>query len=450
MGQKPGKHGRVRYRTEEREFEVRLNKKYIWIIGVTTFIVIMTGILGREWLKQGFILLLRIFGKCETEVFPEMQERADFLGGSVWTLFTILASFIIFYYGALGYRNYGISNRKIIGYTFGSWFLPALMAINGGVVLFMTIAFYLREYIPFYVWACYSCLLQALLIIICIKSTSQEECYRVIINIEQKQYQSLCGLSLGINEEIHGYQSTKEQEKNRIVYHIYNILNGDETLAEKFEIIQELLLIPFSEQFKGDSNNQETYYYLYHNMLFVAEYLCNNPGEEQLAYSVFYENIDCIQKKYLEAQEEEKTHILEKILIYLSAFFHSLVPKKLEQKYSFFECIVNEIITDETLREMTVMTYLESFLFLWYKNLVDSGEIYQKVPQNFIRSCRYQGIKEPQDLKEKMLPILGSWMIETTEGTNKSGWENMRKITENIGPYSSVDFIGYLYRILYI
>ena len=43
-----------------------------------------------------------------------MRDQADFWGSAVITVFTVLASVIVFYYSVLNNKNYGISVRKII------------------------------------------------------------------------------------------------------------------------------------------------------------------------------------------------------------------------------------------------------------------------------------------------------------------------------------------------
>lgn len=439
---------KMRYRNSGRKFESKF--KPVWIISVliVTVFVVLISVTKKQQLKGDFIAFLECFDKSEKAVLPIMRQNADFIGNAVWTFFTILASFTVFYYSSLGYRNYGVSNRKIIGYTYGAGFLPFLIVVNGVVVCVMTIAFYLEEYVTFYLNACYSFILQAFLIALSIIVTSQAWSYRVLIKIECEQYSLLCDAVSNSETNLQIYRRKEESNKNRIIYHIDNILKGEENLAEKLEIIQELFWVPFSGQCKKQNCNDftiyhGTYYFFYYNLQFLADYLESNPQEDQRIYSMFYESIVSILQELdnTELYGEEKKYMYNKFLIYVSAIFHAFIPGAYEQKYSFFEYIINVLIEDKKLKQEILVLYLESLLFLWLKNQFDYKKNIIK-EEEFIRSCPCDFGPNIENVKKSLIPILESWMMDSTNTVNK--WEDIRKITENTRMYGNVDFISYL------
>lgn len=449
MGQSRNAHKKVKYKNRERSYEHRINSKYfLTIIGIT-IMVFLVDIFFRENLKNWFIYLIRFFNESETEMICRMKNEVEFLGSAVLTLSTILGAFIIFYYSSLGYRNYGISNRKIISYTYGSLFIPLVLTINAIIVLYVIYTFYAALYVEFYSFCSYSFVLQVFLMAVCIKSSSQAKCYRVLLRIEEEQFQTICKAfqtveRQEINAKIHMYQGQEEHRKNLSVYHIDNIMKHSETLSEKFEILQAILMLPFDVQYEDKMYDQGTYSFLYHNMILVVDYLKVHPGETQKLYTAFYENIDLIQKSFSDKQETQ----YRKLAICLSAYFHTLVSKKLNEKYEFFIYIINGIISDRDTKDVLVMSYFESIIFLWYECRYDfEDKETRRELVEFIKAFRVHMKNNVQNIQEKLLPILEIWLTDTTVADDK--WEIMYAIMELASGEGENDFINYLCQILW-
>lgn len=426
----------------------KLNKKYCLVLLILTLAVCGLATLGSQSIKSWFVCVLQQLHLPFFDVIFRMADKADILIDIVLSLSAMLSSFIIFYYGVLEFKNYGISKRKVIAYTYGSWFVPLLLAINIFIDVCIVVVYYVTFYSAFYIFCCYSCFLQGCVIFICIQATSQAKCYKTILKIEGLQYSKL----REIFEEkepitsIEGsvYQGEEEHRKNLIKDHIDNILKGDETAAEKFEMVQKIMLIPFQNKVRSANNGQAEYSFVYQNASIMMIYLKTHSVEIQRMYSMFYANIYTIQYDSYCTKRQ--------LLICISALVHTLIPEKFEGKYEFLEYIVKNIVTDRYVRNRIVFLYYESIVFLWIKEKLDFRDkttvaemerFFQKIECCVIK----KDIKDIKDIKQNMRSIMELWFNNTTERGMK--WERIDKIEELMSPYGENDFISYLYCMLY-
>lgn len=457
---------KTEYKSFMRTFERKLNKCYAIILIVGTLMVFIAILFQRERLEQMFRDALGLVNDNVDMMIIRMKEEAEFVGGALLTLFTILASFIVFYYSIIGYHNYGISNRKLIGYTYGTYFFPLITFINAIVILCFVYAYYAQLYIDFYVLGAYSVLLQAILMINCVKSTSQEKCYNTLLQIEEYQFLDICKSFEKDQVQINcsAYREQKENIQNLIIYHCDNILKGSETISEKFELIQAILKLPFhtidKKHLEQEHYKQGAYIFVYQNMMIVGEYLKKNPDEIQQLYSLLYENINQMQKQYQLCKNNDsvKKECTQRIAICLSAIFHALIPLDIQKKYDFFVYVVNEVIRDSELRDILIMNYLGSIVFLWYKfdfeleneSLIRDIEAFFK---NFRISQEKSRVEETTEIEEKkedkikkdLMPVFKLWLRNTSRA-GKIG--ELMYILENMEDIEN-DFITYLYRRLW-
>lgn len=267
---------------EKRNFEKSNDYFLCSIIIVLPTIYIIANVLNEnQGLKDKLTRLLIAFGMNEKYILNNVCSQADFLGNAVWTLTTILAAFMVLHYSSIGNNTYGVKNRKIISYTCGTFFIPEILIFNIAVVLCMTFAYYVKSFATFFLLAIYSILLQLLLIFGSIFLTSQRVCFRVILHVEEKQFHELCEVVRNNKVLFHklGVISNKE---NAFVYHSDMILKGQDSLTEKFEIIQNILYIPFNIEYqKFFLYVDGIYYYLYQNMRVVVSYIGEHVNERQ-------------------------------------------------------------------------------------------------------------------------------------------------------------------------
>ena len=413
------------YRSREREFEKKLDRGFL-IALIGSFVVVVGMILLNGILKQGLKNFLVFFNEDADIVFENLRTETSFLGNAVWTLTTILASFMVLHYSAIGVNTYGIQNRKIISYTCGSYYIPSIVSFNIFIVFGMTYAYYTNFYAMFYILAVYSMMLQLLLIIGSIAITSQRVCFSVILKIEQMQYERLCkSICVSQSANLGEGQSKEIIEKNLLIYHVDLILKGQATLTEKLEIIQEIFKMPFYVT-NTSSCFHATYYYLYQNMKHLITYTGENIDERQQLYASFYQSANNIFEIYKECPQESA--IKNNIFLYLSALFHAVIPeKRLEERWEFLFCIIQILgfrqnSQDEDvnlLKETLIVALLMSAYDLWRKGLIDFSRedealnMEQFVQFIFFRDAKIsaQGLRRDLNkIKKDLQEIVFSWI----------------------------------------
>lgn len=444
------------YHSKSRKFEKPIERKLLVVILVLTIVVIGFILFGKTLLKGGLGQILVFLGKDKEEALNHMCTEASFLGNAVWTLTTILAAFMVLHYSSMGSSTYGVKNRKIIAYTCGTYFIPGLIIFNILIVSCMTFAYYIKSYAAFYLLALYSILLQLALIIGSIFLTSQKVCFRVIMSVEKKQFQKLCE-TVQDNKRVYEKFGILSNRKNLMIYHTDMILKGQDTLTEKFEIIQEIFKIPFHEEYQEVlSYLHGIYYYLYQNMQLAVTYISKHIEDRQKLYVTFYKNIeDAWQqyKEFREADDKQKTQKV-KILLYMGAFFHTVMPeKRLEERWECFSFAVS-IFDEIFFRKVVIAELFMSLYDLWRKERISFNNKEENMRvENFFKkqltrdtNCSINAIKVNMDtIKEELQEIVFSWNTDTTMERSFQ-YEMAMEIVECLDENEGDDYIHYLLR----
>lgn len=413
------------YHSEERKFEKRFAFRWALPLILSLVIIILSLTICNNALKETFIRAINCFGNNEEYIFDNMRKEASFLGNAVWTLTTILAAFMVFHYSSQANCVYGVPTRKIIAYTLGTYFIPGLVFYNIIVVLGMTCSYYLKSFSAFYILSIYSIFLQILLILCSIKSTSQRKSFKIILRIEKKQFNQLCEKTK-VNE---GEFFVPSSRKNLLIYHIDSILKGKETFTEKFEVIQEILYIPFYSNYLNNiSYTHCIYYYLYKNLNLISLYISNQVEECQKFYNIVYENVYDFWKQYtcLEHCYDSKTkkEVSGKILLYMAALFHAVIPNdKILERWEFLSFLIVGIFNDIEFRKVVLIELLMSLYDLWRLKLIDFGKDNETEKiVDFLKILLKEKTQHPvrwlfKDLdriKNELQMIVLSWNVETT------------------------------------
>lgn len=100
-----------KYKEIKTKYEKKLNIILFIIILVSLVFPFYWMTIGRDTFRCFVFELLKKTGNLP-QIVDNLHTNMDFIGTAVWTLTTILSAFVTLYYGALGYRNYGIANRR--------------------------------------------------------------------------------------------------------------------------------------------------------------------------------------------------------------------------------------------------------------------------------------------------------------------------------------------------
>lgn len=292
--------------------EKKCNKVHcIIIIFSAVCMLILTLVVPKSLIRCGVLNVLGIFAHQESlKIFVcALEKEKEFIGTVIWTMTTILFGFLIMYYQMLGGRNFGLTNRMIISYTCGSYFIPLMVAINTVVVCFMTVAFYFEADTNFYLLASYSFVLQGMIIFYCVYPTSHRKAKKTILQQEKEHF---CNFYMNLSPE-----STTQEEETPTLF-MESILYSDELIVDKLEMISEILRHPFKLMYFDRSRIAATvfeYYYL--NFSALAVYLADHPGDTNQFYKMLYQEIaywmECFTchsgfGKFMDKIKQKKNH----------------------------------------------------------------------------------------------------------------------------------------------
>lgn len=336
------------------------NYSYLLVI-LVTFALSMLILFEYQYEFQNLVLeILFFFHMPQGEFLCTLRQSMDFVGNSVWTLTTILSAFVAFYYSSLGYRNYGMANRSIISFRYGTGFIPALVAFNALIVAMMTGAYYLEWHTGFYFLAVYSCCIQAALMCFCVLATTQYNTAETIINVEKRQFYSLYGYRYYVTEKYikkdkRGKKSKPDQEE--FVYYLQYILSGEEEFWEKKEIIRSILLMPYTSRYLiFNENTLLLYQRQYKNFSLLAEYAVKKTEDASDIYELLYAVMDEIFTALDKNTMLDDKQMKEGIYISYSALCNAFLTKNaLPEKWVFVLYLMNSKVRSIELRkELTV------------------------------------------------------------------------------------------------
>lgn len=453
-----------KYKEIKTKYEKKLNIILFIIILVSLVFPFYWMTIGRDTFRCFVFELLKKTGNLP-QIVENLHTNMDFIGTAVWTLTTILSAFVTLYYGALGYRNYGIANRKIISYVYGSIFIPFLVVLNAFIVGLMTYNYYVSYYMDFYILACYSCFLQAYLIALCVYSTTRYKAFKTIMKIEEKEFCDLYNKTQSLEtasyelENVSKYQKRKEEldvEKDCFVYHLNSILRWDEPLSEKQEIMRNILILPFNQALPNNNSFFKVMYgYLYHNFRIIVSYMKEKVGEAtdlndiqeiQGIYTVIYKSLTNIQEnKGLEDGDKKR------VSIYFCAFFNAFVSEKmLSDRWDAISYILKSIVKNDNIKETIIVELLMSVQYQVEIGSIAINDVEEinNIVRNIQHLPGFEKIKPNIKLlvaenKVFFQSLVFSWLEGTTESriSRYSIWEEIHKGLEGRGRHDILDYL---------
>lgn len=429
----------------------KIKLKYVLIVVIFTAAVIVL-IICSGCVKNTVLGIVSFIDKDlnEKNFVSKLNTSQEFVGSAVWTMASILSGFVIMYYETMGYRNFGLVNRKIISYIFGSYFIPGLVVLNAAVVGFMTYMFYAGACTDFYILAIYSCALQGALIVLCVYSTTYQRAYKTIMDVEKKQFQQLYRKDEGCVGKGEDFET--ENEQSEPLYHIQKALESDETFAEKGALITDILVIPFHEEYTDRKKFLNALYqYEYENFRYIIMRMSEHSEERMQIYRMLYKNMENL----LQELEGENKYLF---YTYCGALFHALLPKKelMKDKWIFLIRFLNQAVTEEAVRAYLVVVLLMSIQFLSLTKEIDispesDNRLLNAAAESFskLKQC-----KKLQEIIDKIGDnsgeeyyifenILSAWVRQISEERGKR-LEIMQKIFESLCNSGREPFIYYL------
>lgn len=428
-----------------------------WLCSIVVVLILYVLILYnesgvRDWIAEK---LQNIWNVNPETVYEHMRVNATFWGEAVWTLATILAGMIVFFYGILGNKNFGVYNRTIIAYEYGSWYIPLVVILDIAFTLIMTFAYYLGMYSVFYISSCFSFVLQMWAIIVCIYSTSFGKSRRMILKVEKMQYEILQHILNTKEREDKLYEIEVERKQSSIIYHMELVVKGNETLTEKIEMIKDILLIPV-KNIETNVNMQDKkygantiYFYIFQNMRILIEYANENWREAELQkiYSMLYEVIYLFHNNCILEKHRQNVKYFE--IVYLSAIYQSIIPiQNLKWRWDFVTYTIDGILADAPeMTELIIGMLLCSLEFLDYRGDIDlyqNDSVENKIAEIRLLSLSKWNTWNCNDaMCEELRGLLQIWIRETT-GNRREYWGRFYKLLQEMQEGEGQSFVGYL------
>lgn len=437
---------------EERpKYAKRFNRPLLCIIiGIPSLLIFLITVFFQEHFRDALLDFVKLFNVDSVLFVCSLKENPDFLGTAVWTLTTILSAIVILYYSIINYRNFGFTNRQIISYTYGSFTIPILIIYNTVIVLLMTIMYYTLYYTAFYLLAVYSFSLQLFLIFICIYSTTRFKAHKTILLVEKKSFEQYCQKvkESGTEEDYEELSLLIEEEKESLLSSLYSIMNGEETLAEKIDIIIKVLNISFCFQFTDDACWNLLYYdsiyrYQQNNFKILATYI----DEEKKAY-VIHELYSIIYKAIRWIRKQDCLHIKKtQLFMWYGALFNAFIPKKtIENKWNLLIYIIDGFFQ----KEVREILFLELICAIQFQIYIGNLELKNKSEMdNIIWNIRKLSdfsalnIKKTFNVNEKLFQeLILSWAGNTTDKRSNQYWiyYEIKKAIKGEGRHDFIDY----------
>lgn len=366
-----------------------------WMLEVAMMTMVVPGMLClfKPVILSAASYLLNLICAQPEQVIVFIEKEAGFWGSAIWTLTSMVAAFTIFYYSSLGTKNYGMTNRKLLSYSYGPYFIPMLLASIFFLAIWMSAAYYLEAYTKFFIVSGYSFLLQVFLIFLCILSTSGEWGQKKILDMERETYRRL-------------YKDMQAGELRKIKFHADTITRGTDDSEEMFSILRRIFEIPFqwtveelslsekerkkmrrnssveknipvmydftSDDLFGNQELETLFYYVFQNMKIMVENTSNKseaavPNE---MYEMLYELIEELEELLSEKADER---FRMKKLMFLSAVFQVVMVTEAALGWNFIAHVIDSSVTDPEEKRMVIGIYLASVGYLLVSGQLESG-----------------------------------------------------------------------------
>lgn len=333
----------------------------VLIISVTFLTLYMSDF--RDFFKCLFVKMIGVIGESGDNANAQLKCYAEYWGELLWALTASDVAFIIFYYSAMNQMNYGISHRMINAYLVGSFFIPILLLSMFILSVLTVLMLFLKRYAEFYLLSIWTLTLQFMIVFCCISVTSRGMCRRMILKVERKQYIAM--REFASEKEDHNgkislrYDDIRQMEKN-LPCHIESIAGSKETLNEKMKIIAEILNIPFESSrvvfSEGDFCGLKIY--IKKNLRFplLSARTFLTEAESQALFSMIYMIVSDRCREYLACKQNEIKRVRRmELLLFMGCIFQLLISKKrLGERWTAINYIINEFLNMETIRPMSI------------------------------------------------------------------------------------------------
>lgn len=187
------------------------------------------------------------------EIKQKLLIHRDKYCNLVMTLNTILAAAVIFYYSIQDNRRGGIPHRAILAYTFGSFTIPVLFVITLIMLPFYYVAFSFELDWTGYISLLFTYIIQMMIVIFILASTSYQYSVYAITNVEIRQFQALNEFEKIKQRrgEDRGSMFNRNAEQNSffswtyLEHHLEQVTVSEEMAVDKLLIARRILRVPY-------------------------------------------------------------------------------------------------------------------------------------------------------------------------------------------------------------
>ncbi len=366
-----------------------------------------------------------------------MPVSADSFYDTLVAFSTILAAAVIFYYSVQDKTTEGIPNRTILVYTFGSYTIPVYFIISMLLLPLNYMLSHLKMELTVGVCTVFTYIVQMVVIILILFSNFYAFSLTAICNAEIRQYKKMC--ELAPNDDVVP-ENSPHYIWTYLIHHSELSMQSDELLTDKISLIRRLLGTPFYEkEFCGwnrkhfyiwknpndyvmqmsskcmeENSLRKIYEFYYGNLSAVMAHL--NKSEHIIirnkVYMVLYEFLKNLHNLYQTATTPNNAE--PKYLMTVSGIMNAILEYSTEDSEAFCIHILNNCITDETLRSRQIVLY---FFLQEY--------LYRTSSQNGLNNIHLEHLNEIQGIKNLDLTfkdeeLFFSFWIKWMEWTNLS------------------------------
>ncbi len=376
----------------ETKYNVDVRKKISWKI--VLYVVISVLISSISGLYIG--CSLDINSNLPYYKIKTITRNTESFLESLFTISTIIAAAVTFFYSVQDNKKEGIPHRAIMAYSFGSYTVPCLFV---GVLIMLPvnyIIFYIGNWVLSWVAIIFTYLIDLLIIAIILLSTSHQYSLHAIGNAEIRQYNRLC--------EIYIQEPCMQEKTSYIWAYLLNYLEqallSDELFSDRMEMARRLLRVPFYEKEIGIINDlsirinkiskkgnpqislqklntntlKALYSFYYQNILTIFQRSSGSYNTEQRSkiYLVLYEFMEDLTTLFKTGQSHSNRNLGRPYYsMTLCGIMNAVMDSNVEDSESFCNYILNNIV-HEKIRRLQIGLYIffQEYLYRTNRNAI--------------------------------------------------------------------------------
>lgn len=371
---------------------LKKKSKYVYfvtgasLVFITLSFIIEFNISFRMYIYDCIKGICEFYGEWTYELAREFKilfaNSLEMLANVTLTYLTIMMAVVIFFCEIQESRRFGVSHRRIMSYSVGTFLLPVLLFFSAIEIPIIYVTTIMSWKVAAFMNIVYTYIIQTGCIYVCLYISSHLYVRQAICNVEIRTFEYISNENKLYNENELDEESLKDNREiwAYLMRHLEQVFKSDETIDDKMVLAQKLMRTPFFEK-EGK----------FKDLVFQPQKLCTLEAEN--IYEFYYNNVLGV---FNELETEQKSEDRLKFLVLIYDF----VEEMNEQYHKTSEWIENENVDNVNRKNRLMVNYVITISAILNSILASQVKESQAAANKVLQIC-FDSMSEEKDIERK-------------------------------------------------